>query len=343
MPDRLRGRVALAFLGAVALAAPNAVAQDAGAKPREWKLSVAVGPAFALGRAAERWAKLAGERSGGSLAIVVRPGASLAQRDPDRELAALVEGAADLAVGSTLHWSAQANALSAVGLPWIAPEPRALAALAAGDAKDPLLAAVERAGAVPLALAPLGHRAIATRERAVRVAEDLRGLRIRATPTRYLVDFYAAMGAAPQSMPLAQAADALRAGTLDAQEGSLPSFAATRLDTLGLRHATLWGAIGEIAVFAVNRAAWDAWTAGERAAAEDAARDAASELAREAAAEQDAALATLKGRGVELMTLTATGRAAFAAAARPVYDRWAAIAGEEVVRAAEAAVEAAAR
>ena len=68
---------------------------------------------------------------------------------------------------------------------------------------------------------------------------------------------------------------------------------------------------------------------------------AASELATLAAAEHETALATLKSRDVSLLRLTASGRAAFAAAARPVYDKWAAVAGEELVRAAESAVMAA--
>jgi hypothetical protein len=45
---------------------------------------------------------------------------------------------------------------------------------------------------------------------------------------------------------------------------------------------------------------------------------------------------------VTVTRLTASGRAAFAAVTRGVYDRWANVAGEELVRAAEAAVKAAA-
>ena len=36
---------------------------------------------------------------------------------------------------------------------------------------------------------------------------------------------------------------------------------------------------------------------------------------------------------MSLLRLTASGRAAFAAAARPTYDKWTAVAGEELVRA----------
>jgi TRAP-type C4-dicarboxylate transport system substrate-binding protein len=280
-------------------------AQDA-VKAKALKLSVAVGPAFALGKSADVWAKLVTQRSGGALAIDLHPGATLAQRDPDREFAALRDGAADLAVGSTLHWSVQVNELVVVGLPWLAPDRNELAALATGTMQERLFAAITRAGAVPLALAPLDHRAIATRSNAVRTVDDLRGLRLRTTSSRYLVEFYSALGALPFAMPFADAANQFSAGRLDAQEGTVATFAAIRIDGLGLRHVTLWDAVAELAMLA--------------------------------AAEHEAALATLKSRDVGLLRLTSSGRAAFAAAARPVYDKWAAVAGEELVRAAESAV-----
>lgn len=315
-------------------------AQDI-AKPQALKLSVAVGPAFALGKGADTWAKLVAERSSGAIPVDLHPGATLAQRDPDREFGVLRDGAADLAVGSTLHWSVQISELVVVGLPWLAPEPNELAALATGTMRERLFAAITRAGAIPLALAPLHHRAIATRANAVRTTDDLRGQRVRTAPSRFLVDFYAALGALPFAMPFADAAKQFRAGTLDAQEGTVATFAAARLDGLGLRNVTLWGAVAELAIFAVNRTVWEKWTVEQRELVRDAALDAAKELAALAAAEHDRALTTLKTRDVSLMRLTASGRAAFAAAARPVYDKWAAVAGEELVHAAESAVAAA--
>jgi TRAP-type C4-dicarboxylate transport system substrate-binding protein len=318
-----------------------ALAQDAD-KSKTLRLSVAVGPAFALGKVADAWAKLISERSGGAIAVDLHPGATLAQRDPEREFIALRDGAADLAVGSTLHWSAQVSELAVVGLPWLAPEQKDLEALTTGATGERLRAAIGRAGAVPLALAPLGHRAIAIQSKPVRVPEDLRTLRIRITPTPFLVEFYAGFGALPLALPFTEAVDLFRNAGLDAQEGSVASFAATRLDSLGFRHVTLWNGVGELAVFAVNPAAWDAWTADRRELVRNAAEDASKQLAAMVATEQDAALAALKARGINPLRLTATGRASFAAAARPTYDRWAAVAGEDIVRAAEGAVAAAA-
>ena len=86
-----------------------------------------------------------------------------------REFVALRDGAADLAVGSTLFWSAQVTELNVIGLPWIVADARALDALVAA-LKEQLDAAIERGGAVPLAYAPLGPRALATTTMAVQDA-----------------------------------------------------------------------------------------------------------------------------------------------------------------------------
>lgn len=333
---RLGLRVTLAAL--LLTLAPDVPAQDGRDQPRAWKLSTAVGPAFALGKAGARWAKLIAENSGARLEVRLFPGATLAQRDPAREFLALREGAADLAVGSTLFWSLQVSELTLVGLPWLAPDGKAVDALIAGPMKERLDAAIERAGGVALAYAALGERGLATTTKDVRMPEDLGGLDIRIMSTPLLVDLFVGLGARPRAMAFADAEAAFRGGTLSAQEGTPATFAAARLDALGVRHVILWGAVAEAAVFAVNRAVWKGWSDEQRRFVAEAAQQAASELPALVRAENDAALAELRKRGVVVTRLTATGQGAFAAAARGVYDRWATVAGEELVRAGEAAV-----
>jgi TRAP-type C4-dicarboxylate transport system substrate-binding protein len=311
--------------------------------PREWKLSTAVGPAFALGRAGARWAALIGERSGGSLAVKVHPGAVLSQRDPAREFAALAAGSAELAVGSTLQWAGAVPELGVVGLPWLAPGPGPLAALAAEPFSTRLAAALQRAGVVALAFAPLGHRALATTGKAVKEPADLAGLPVRVAALPALIDLYAALEAKPQRLEFAAAQAAFRAGTLGGQDGTAATFVAARLEAVGLRHVVEWNAVGEIAVFAVNRQTWDEWTDAQRALVRDAAVAAAAELAPAAREETVQAETELRRRGMTLTRLTPEGHAAFAAAGRAAYQRAAALAGEEIVRAAEDAVRAAAR
>ena len=329
-------------LTAVAVAAVGAHAQDVRPQPgSELKLSVAVGPAYALGTAADRWAKRITDRSGGRLRVKTFAGAALAQRDPGREFLALKDGAADLAVGSSLYWSAQMKELGVVGLPWLAAGPKRLAALVSGSVRDRLLAAMIRADVVPLALAPLGHRAIATVDRAVEAPADLVGLRVRVIAPHAVSVFYAALGAQPQTTSFAAAEAAFAAGRLDAQDGSPATFAATHLYSVGVTRVLLWDAIAEVAIFAVNRERWEAWTHADRVVVRNSAREVAAELAGLVQREEEAALADLRRGGMTIARLTPAGHAAFAAAARPLYEQWAAVAGPELVRAAEAAVAAA--
>ena len=331
---------ALALFVVSILALSSALAQQPPDQGKEWKLSTAVGPAFALGAAGDHWAKRIGERSGGKLAVKVYAGASLADREPSREFFSLASGAADLAVGSSLFWSAQIPELNVVGLPWIAPDAKALEALVSGTMKGRLDAAIERAGAVPLAYAALGLRSLATTTSNVQTPDELKGLRVRIGPTPLVADLFIALAAEPRTLSFADAQAALRAGTLDAQEGTLPTLAAARFDALGVRHIVLWGALGEVAVFAVNRAFWQRLADADRVIVREAANEAAAELPALVAAENDGALAELRKRGVTVTRLTASGRAAFSFATRSAYDRWAAVAGADLVRAAEAAVAA---
>jgi TRAP-type C4-dicarboxylate transport system substrate-binding protein len=339
-PARARHAAALALAVAIAAMPWPAGAEE---KPIELKLSVAVGPAYPLGKAAELWAKRIAEASGGRLAVKVFPGAALSQRNAAREFGALKAGAADLAVGSTLNWYAQVKALDVVALPWLAPGPKQLAALLAPPVGDRLLAAVEREGVVPLALAPLGHRALATADRVLQAPGEFSGARVRVLGPLVVGEFYAALGAEPRIMAFADAEAAFAAHVLDAQDGTLALFVATRASALGLKRVLLWEAIAEAAVFAVNRDRWETWNEADRAIVRDAARAVAADLGALVQRDDDAAARELGRLGMTVTRLTAAGRAAFVAAMRGYYDRRATLIGADLVKSAEDAVATAAQ
>jgi hypothetical protein len=97
------------------------------------------------------------------------------------------------------------------------------------------------------------------------------GLRVRVPAVPAILDLYATLGALPQSLGFAAAQAAFKSGALDGQDGPAASFVAARLEASGFRHVADWQAVGEIAVFAVNRAVWNAWSDAERAFVREAA------------------------------------------------------------------------
>ncbi len=253
-------RAAAALAAAIALSAPAAAQEKKADGPPEVTVSVAVGPAFPLGAAAQRWAELITERVDKAFVARLHPGATLAQRDPAREFAALPAGKADLAVGSALQWSLQLPALGVYCLPWLAPGTKEIEALTADAALTAALAAkLDAAGVTLVAVAPLGWRALATTARAINGPDDLKGLRLRVAPLPLLRDVVLALEAAPQSMGFADAQAAFARGTLDGQEAMPTVLAATRIDAAGQKHVADWRAVADVMVFAVRNELWQRW------------------------------------------------------------------------------------
>lgn len=317
--------------------ASAAFAQD---KPAELKLSTALAPAFPLGKAGERWAQLINDGSARAFEVRQYPGATLAGRDAGREFTALRDGAADLAVGSAFAWSTQMPVLGAYVLPWLAPEPREQAALAADPAlREQVKRALGDAGVVVVAIAPLGDRVLATTRAAIQTPADIAGKRIRVMPYPMVIETFAALGARGEAMAFGEAQAALAAGTLDGQDALPTTLVATRIGATAQKFVTRWGAFADVMIFAVRRPVWDGWSDAQRSAVRDAADRAAAEA--QAVAREDAALAELVKHGVSITRLAPAQRAAFRAAVDGVWKKWTPAIGAEAVAAAEAAVAAA--
>jgi len=308
------------------------------ALPRELKLSTAVGPAYPLGRAGERWAELLNEGAAGAFEARQYPGAVLALRDPLREFGALRDGDADLAVGSALAWSAQLPAFAVYGLPWIAAETEQQEALANDvPVRDAVSARAALAGVIVLAIVPLGERVVSTTKAAPTTPDKMSGLRFRTLPIPLVIETFATLGARAEAMSLADAQSGFAAGTLDGQEATATTLAATRAYASGQKYVTRWGAFNDVMVFAVRKSIWEGWSETQRAAA----RETAMAAAREAGpvAREDAALAELTKQGVTLVRPTAAQRAAFRAAVEVGWTKWTNAIGPDIVAAALAATK----
>ena len=332
---RFRNARSLALASLFVLALP-AWGQSA-SQAKEWKLSTALGPAYPQGRAGEVWARLINERSHGRLAVKHFPGAALVQRDPGREFVALRDGAVDLAIGSASSWASHVKELNLIALPWLFPDRNALERTLKGDVGAKLSRQIEAAGIVPLAWAADGFRQLATK-RPVRTPSDLSGLRLRIPISPLSNDLLSALGALPAGMSAADGRAALGRGALDGEVLGVAAFGAARLYASGGGHLLLWDAQADALIFAINRAVWEALPETDRELVRQAARDAALEagtLARQQT--DDAALAQLAREGALVTRLTPSGKEPFRSATRTVYDKWAAVVGEDLVRAAEAA------
>ena len=310
----------------------------------EYKMSLVLGPPTPWGMAGKIWADLVKERTQGRINIKLYPGVSLIQGDQTREFSALRQGVIDMAVGSTINWSPQVRELNLFSLPFLMPDYASVDALTQGEVGKDIFARLEKAGVVPLAWGENGYREVTNSKRAIKMPEDLKGMKIRVVGSPIFSDMFTALGANPTQMSWADAQPALASGAVDGQENPLFLFTVLKMHTVGQKFVTTWGYMADPLVFVVNKEIWESWTPADRDIVRKAAIDAGKEeivLARKGLTEADKPLLKdIAAMGVTVTQLSADERDAFVKATRPVYTKWKAQIGSGLVDKAEKAIAA---
>ncbi len=341
MTLRIARRAAL-LAAAGGLAMPLRVRAQQQYRP-EYKLSVVGNRPIPLSEGAFRWAELITQRSQGRINVRVYPGSQLVGGDQTRELVAMRQGVVDFAVFSTINISPQIREMNLFSLPWLLRDSRGFDAIVNGAIGEELFRVLASREVVPVAWGENGFREISNSRRAIRTPEDMRGLKIRFAAGAIFSEIFTAMGANPLQMSFADLQPALSTGAVDGQENPINLFLAFRMDTLAQRHLTIWNYVADAGIFLLAKPIMDSFSAADRTLV--------IECAREAAREQIAAsrkglgadgdrssLEEMARRNVTVTTLSDAEKEAFARVTRPVYDKWAATVGADLVRRAEAAI-----
>ena len=333
--------IALA-LGLLALAQNPVHAAD---YKSEYRLSTVLGPAFPWGKAGERWAELIKQKTDGRINVKLYPGTSLVGGDQTREFSAIRQGVIDLAIGSSINWSPQIKQLNLFSLPFLTPDAKGLDAMIKGEVGKEIFSILDKQGVVPLAFGENGFREISNSRQAIKTPADMKGLKIRVVGSPIFIDSFTALGANPTQMSWADAQPALATKAVDGQENPLSVFNAAKLHTLGQNHLTLWGYMADPLIFVISKQVWDSWSVADRKLVREAAEQAAAEnliASRKGISPgDDALLQSIEKNGVTITRLNAEQRKAFQEATRPVYEKWAAVIGKDLVKKAETAIAAA--
>jgi tripartite ATP-independent transporter DctP family solute receptor len=328
-----------ALLAAAIVIAPAAHSQN---YRSEYKLSTVVPASFPWGKAGERWAELVKEKTQGRINIKMYPGMSLVGGDQTKEFSALRQGVIDLAIGSTINWSTQVRQLNLFSLPFLMPDYKAIDALTKGEIGREIFGILEKAGVVPLAWGENGFRELSNSKGVIASPADMKGRKFRVVGSPIFIDTFTALGANPTQMSFADAQPALSTGAVDGQENPLSIFVVAKMWTLNQKFLTLWGYTADPLIFVVNKEVWESWTPADREAVRQAAVQAGAEnvvAARKGIAGADMeVLKQIEAQGVTVTRPKPDQIKAFQAATKPVYDKWAAQIGLDLVKAAETSI-----
>lgn len=306
----------------------------------EFKMSLVVAEDTAWGRAAKRFADALRHRTQARINIKPYFDGQLFADQQTTEFVLLQQGGADFAIGSTINWSPQVKELNLFALPFMFPSYKAVDAVQAGEPGKRLFKQIERKGVLPIAWGENGYRELTNSKRPIRRPEDLQGLRIRVVGVPILIETFQTLGAQPVSMNWGEAQVAIRQGTVDGQENPVALIIPYRIWSAH-RYVTQWHYAIDPIILGVSAKTWASLTPEDRNIVSKAGEEIMAVQKREARDGLDGVLIDTLQRiyGMEEVRLSPADINAFRDKTRPVYARWAAEIGVDLVRNAEKIVE----
>jgi C4-dicarboxylate-binding protein DctP len=315
---------ALAFVATV-LAGPVHAAD-----PIVIKFSHVVATDTPKGKAADFFAKRAGELTKGRVKVEVFPNSTL-YKDKE-EMEALQLGAVQMLAPSLAKFGPLGvKDFEVFDLPYIFDNYDDLHKVTLGPVGKQLLAKLEPKGITGLAYWDNGFKSFSANT-PIRVPADLKGKKMRIQSSKVLEEQMRALGAMPQVMAFSEVYQALQTGVVDGTENPISNLYTQKMHEVQ-KNLTLTehGYLGYAVI--VNKPFWDGLPADVRGQLEQAMKEATDFANKIAKEENDKALAAVKASGrTTVYVPTKEERAAFRAALVPVHKTMESRIGAEVIQ-----------
>jgi tripartite ATP-independent transporter DctP family solute receptor len=327
----------LLFLGLVLSTSVSAATY----KP-EYKLSLVIGPQTPWGQAAQKFADLVKERTGGKINIKCYFAGQLFAGMQTNEFLILRQGVADFAVGSTINWSPTVKELNLFSLPFFFPDYKHLDAVKAGEPGKKIFKIIEEKGVLGLGWGENGYRELTNSKRPVRKPEDLDGLKVRVVGSPIFIDTFRALGGNPVSINWSEALTALQQGTVDGQENPVASIIIPYKLWEMNKNITIWHYTIDPLILGVSKITWDSFGVKDKELISKAAKEAMAwdiKEARKGLEGSTEAIDLLKSKGMEVIIFTPKDMETFKTKTKSVYDKWIPEIGADLVKSAEKIVK----
>jgi len=176
-----------------------------------------------------------------------------------------------------------------------------------------------------------GFRHVSNRLRPIRVPADMKGMKIRVLPSKVQERTFQLLGADPKIMDLSETIEAVKAGTLDAQENPFFNTVTYGVHKFHRFHSATNHFYLSRPIF-LHRQSFDAWPRALQEELRAAVRDAVAFQRDLHVKEEENAMATIRKEGGEILELTPEEHKAFVAAVTPIYGEARSQYGRELLK-----------
>ena len=249
-------------------------------------------------KAAERFAELVSEKTGGAVAVEVFPNGELGDSPTMLEGARL--GTIDITTVGNPYFIGFLPELNLLDLPFLFQSDAHAFAVLDGEVGQALMDDMQGAGLQGLAFWELGFCDLTNSVRPIETPADLEGLKLRTTPNPAHVLAFETLGANPTPMPFAEVYSALETGTIDGQENPINHIHANKLHEvqpyLSLTHHAY-----TTSPLVMNANRWNGLSPEVQTALKEAALEAATYQRQLNDEEEAGSLQAMKDAGVEVV------------------------------------------
>ena len=283
------------------------------------------------GKAAEMFAKKAGELTKGKVKVEVYANSTL-YKDKE-EMEALQLGAVQMLAPSLAKFGPLGvKEFEVFDLPFIFSDYDGLRKVTNGPVGKQLLAKLEPKGIRGLGYWDNGFKSFSLNS-PIKTPADLKGKKLRIQSSKVLEEEVRALGGLPQVMAFSEVYQALQTGVVDGTENPISNLYTQKMHEVQ-KHLTLTehGYLGYAVI--VNKKFWDGLPADVRAQLDDAMEQATRYANQIAKVENDSSLEAVKKSGKTTVYVpTKEERLAFKKALVPVHQKMEGRVGKEVIQA----------
>lgn len=267
--------------------------------------------------AAEKWADLFTECSGGEHSVTVAPSATMG--DDVEMLTSATAGVINVSANSQGAMSQIVPEIGLLGLPFLFQDLPTAWEVLDGAVGEMLDQRAQESGLKVLGFWDNGIRHVSHVSKTVPTPADLKGMKIRTPPDQMTVDIFESLGAAPAPLAFSELPTALQSGVFDGQENPLVNIHSSKIHEI-TPYITLTGHKYESTPVVAGLSWWSGLDDATKQCALEATAQAGEEQRQAVREASDSLIATMEEEGV---TFAEADKAAYQQATQSVYDKYA--------------------
>jgi tripartite ATP-independent transporter DctP family solute receptor len=183
------------------------------------RLAHTISPDDGMHLALLEFSKKVAQRTNNAIQVDVFPSGQLGN-DP-KTLEGVKLGTIDIGMTGNPFFSAFAPELNVFDLPYLFRDFEHAYKVIDGPIGQQLLQVLEKNNMKPIGALEIGFRNLTNNKRAVKVPDDVKGLKVRTTPNPAHLQAFRLLGANPAPMPITEVYLALKTGAVDGQENPI--------------------------------------------------------------------------------------------------------------------------